>query len=145
MRREWPSNCRAVAMARMERTTLIKWGSERPLTIGWRAEAKVPFLRGAVCRRCNYKLDLNKQTAAAWPPPPPFMAVCWLMLKMSACFDAHFQAQSQRAHKSLLYIERAANAAPCYHARPHMHCILSNDKSSKRINIHRAYMQTYNV
>lgn len=67
------------------------------------------------------------------------------MLKTAACFDAHFQAQSQRAHASVLYIEqeRAANAAPCYHARPHMPCILSNDKSGEGINIHRAYMQTY--
>lgn len=67
------------------------------------------------------------------------------MLKMSAGFAAHVQAQRQRAHAGVLDIERAANAAPCYHARPHMHCILSNDKSSERKTIHRAYMQTYNV
>lgn len=124
-------------MARLQCTTVIKRDRERPSTIGWWVEPNMSvffFQRGAVCRRRNYKLDLNKQTAAAWPPLQELFGGCCsrCLLAFSCC---SVQAQSQQsAHRHVLY--RVHNSKPCYHARPHMHCILPNDNSSKRINIY---------
>lgn len=52
-----------IGMERLHGVTVIKKDSERPLTIGWRTQPNMPL--SAVSRRRNYKLDLNKQTAAA--------------------------------------------------------------------------------
>lgn len=115
-------------------------------------EPNMSFLRGAVCRRRNYKLDLNKQTAAAWPPLQElFGGCCWrCLLALLQPLFFFSQTQSQKsAHRHVLYRvhdTHSTTAKPCYHARPHMHCILPNDNSSKRINIThiRSEAQTYN-
>lgn len=81
MRSWWLTSPRAIGMARLQYITVIKRDSERPLTTGWWAEPNMSFLRGAVCRRRNYKLDLNKQTAAVWPPLQElFGGCCWRCL-----------------------------------------------------------------
>ena len=101
MRSWWLTSPGAVGMARLQCTTVIKRDSERPLTIGWWVEPNMSFLRGAVCRRRNYKLDLNKQTAAAWPPLQElFGGCCW------RCLLALLRAQSQQSvHTGMFYIE----------------------------------------
>lgn len=115
--------------------TVMKRDSEHPLMIGYWTEPKTSFRRGAACRRCNYKLDLNKQTAAAWPP----LHGCLVAdaRDVSLLLLHAFKRDHKRARTSMFYIERTTRTAPCYHARarPHMHCVLSNDKSRERINI----------
>lgn len=68
---------------------------------------------------------------------------------MSACFAAAFKLNHKRsAHGHVLYRVHYTHSTTTNPViKQDLTCtrILSNDKSSKRINIHRAYIETYNV